>query len=36
MRTYERPTLRMSGSFTRKTGIGQHGPDDLIVLFGKQ
>lgn len=36
MRTYERPTLRKSGSFVRKTGIGQHGPNDLIVLFGKQ
>ena len=36
MRTYERPTLRPAGSFVKKTGIGQHGPNDLIVLFGKQ
>ena len=36
MRTYERPTLRASGSFIKKTGLGQHGPNDLIVLFGKQ
>jgi hypothetical protein len=36
MRTYERPTMRESGSFAEKTGIGQHGPVDLIVLFGKQ
>jgi Family of unknown function (DUF5972) len=36
MRTYERPTLRAAGSFIKKTGIGQHGPPDLIFLFGKQ
>ena len=35
MRTYERPTLRASGSFIMKTGLGEHGPVDLIVLFGK-
>jgi hypothetical protein len=36
MRTYERPTMREAGSFVEKTGLGQHGPNDLIVLFGKQ
>jgi hypothetical protein len=35
MRTYERPTLRASGSFAKKTGLGQHGPADLIILFNK-
>jgi hypothetical protein len=35
MRTYERPTLRASGSFTKKTGVGSHGSADLIVLSHK-
>ncbi|MGH3976968.1 MAG: keywimysin-related RiPP [Pseudonocardiaceae bacterium] len=35
MRTYERPTLRASGSFIKKTGLGVHGPADLIFLSHK-
>jgi Family of unknown function (DUF5972) len=35
MRTYERPTLRKSGSFVKRTGLGSHGSADLIVLSHK-
>jgi hypothetical protein len=31
MRTYERPTLTMAGSFKRATGVGGHGPKDVLV-----
>lgn len=30
MRTYERPTLTAAGSFTGMTGLGSHGPRDLL------
>jgi hypothetical protein len=29
MRTYERPTLTMAGSFKKVTGLGGSGPRDL-------
>ena len=29
-------TPHHEGVFVEKTGLGQHGPNDLIVLFGKQ
>jgi uncharacterized protein DUF5972 len=32
MRTYERPTLRTSGSFIKKTGVGSKSHADLVVL----
>lgn len=33
MRTYERPTLRVMGSFTKKTGLGvTGGPEHILVL----
>lgn len=32
MSTYERPTLRASGSFIKKTGIGSKSHADLVVL----
>jgi Family of unknown function (DUF5972) len=35
MRTYERPTLRASGSFAKKTGVGSHGNADLVILSHK-
>jgi uncharacterized protein DUF5972 len=35
MRTYERPTLTKSGSFTKKTGVGSHGSADLVILSHK-
>jgi hypothetical protein len=28
---YERPTLTPAGSFTNMTGLGGHGPKDLLV-----
>jgi Family of unknown function (DUF5972) len=31
MRTYERPTLRAVGSFTRLTGLSGRGPRDLLL-----
>jgi hypothetical protein len=30
MRTYERPTLTLAGSFKRITGIGGFGPRDAL------
>jgi hypothetical protein len=30
-KTYERPTLTPAGSFTNMTGLGGHGPKDLLV-----
>lgn len=34
MRTYEKPALTFQGTFGAETGIGNHGPKDL--LGGKQ
>jgi hypothetical protein len=31
MRTYERPTLILAGSFKKMTGIGGSGPRDALV-----
>jgi hypothetical protein len=31
MRTYERPTLTLAGSFKKMTGIGGSGPRDALV-----
>ena len=31
MRTYERPTLTVAGSFKKMTGIGGFGPRDFLV-----
>jgi Family of unknown function (DUF5972) len=31
MRTYERPTLTKSGTFKEVTGLGGHGPRDVLV-----
>jgi hypothetical protein len=31
MRTYERPTLTLAGSFKKVTGIGGSGPRDVLV-----
>jgi hypothetical protein len=31
MRTYERPTLTLAGSFKKVTGIGGSGPRDFLV-----
>ena len=36
MRTYERPTLRASGSFTKKTGLGVTGGPEHIVFLPKK
>jgi len=30
MRTYERPTLTLAGSFKRMTGVGGFGPRDAL------
>ncbi|MFI9151570.1 hypothetical protein RKD23_006733 [Streptomyces sp. SAI-170] len=30
MRTYEPPTLTLAGSFRSLTGLGGHGPRDLL------
>jgi hypothetical protein len=30
MRTYERPTLTMAGSFKKVTGVGGSGPRDAL------
>jgi hypothetical protein len=30
MRTYERPTLTRTGSFTKLTGLGGGGPRDVL------
>jgi hypothetical protein len=34
MRTYERPTLTLAGSFKKMTGLGCSGPRDTV--FNKQ
>ena len=31
MRTYERPTLTLAGSFKKVTGLGGFGPRDFLV-----
>jgi hypothetical protein len=31
MRPYERPTLTAAGSFKKLTGLGGHGPKDVLV-----
>jgi hypothetical protein len=31
MRTYERPTLKAIGTFASLTGLGGHGPRDVLV-----
>jgi hypothetical protein len=31
MRTYERPTLTLAGSFKKMTGIGGFGPRDALT-----
>ena len=31
MRTYERPTLMLAGSFKKLTGIGGSGPKDAVT-----
>jgi hypothetical protein len=31
MRTYERPTLILAGSFKKLTGVGGFGPRDFLV-----
>jgi hypothetical protein len=31
MRTYERPTLILAGSFKKVTGIGGFGPRDFLM-----
>jgi hypothetical protein len=31
VRTYERPTLTKAGSFKKVTGLGGHGPRDVLV-----
>jgi hypothetical protein len=31
MRTYERPTLMLAGSFKKLTGIGGTGPKDALT-----
>jgi Family of unknown function (DUF5972) len=31
MRTYERPTLTLAGSFKKLTGVGGFGPRDFLV-----
>jgi len=31
VRTYERPTLTKAGSFKKVTGVGGHGPRDVLV-----
>jgi len=31
MRTYERPTLMLAGSFKKMTGIGGTGPKDALT-----
>jgi hypothetical protein len=31
MLTYERPTLTLAGSFKKVTGLGGHGPKDMLV-----
>ena len=31
MRTYERPTLMLAGSFKKLTGIGGSGPKDALT-----
>ena len=31
MRTYERPTLTLAGSFKKITGLGGFGPRDVLV-----
>jgi hypothetical protein len=31
MRPYERPTLTVAGSFKKVTGLGGHGPRDVLV-----
>jgi hypothetical protein len=31
MRTYERPTLTLAGSFRKMTGVGGFGPRDFLV-----
>jgi hypothetical protein len=31
MRSYERPTLTLAGSFRKMTGIGGFGPRDALV-----
>jgi hypothetical protein len=31
MRSYERPTLTAAGSFKKITGLGGHGPRDVIA-----
>ena len=33
---YEAPELTLMGKVEHLTALGQNGPDDLIVLFGKQ
>jgi hypothetical protein len=31
MRTYERPTLTLAGSFKKMTGLGGFGPRDELI-----
>ena len=31
MRSYERPTLAVAGSFKKMTGLGAFGPRDVLV-----
>jgi hypothetical protein len=33
MRTYERPTLILAGSFKKMTGIGGSGPRDALTKY---